>query len=165
MKPLYISDKDYILYTDGASKGNPGPSAWAWFDPQVPDQWMGYTPKATNSEMELKAIYHAIKYFISERLSVVSRMFDRLTIITDSKYCHDIYTKWVDKWIAQGILSEKKHSSLIMDTQLAIQEIRSNGLRVRIAHVRGHSGEQGNEFADKLCNRAISMKFTETRIY
>ena len=52
------------IYTDGASRGNPGPAAWAFVifrDGRVLEQECGYIGEATNNTAEYHAIINALK--------------------------------------------------------------------------------------------------------
>lgn len=59
------------IYTDGASRGNPGKSAWAFvcsdghFD-------SGYMGRATNNEAEYTAIINALKYSDGKKVKIFS---------------------------------------------------------------------------------------------
>ena len=60
-----MSDLDYIIYTDGACLGNPGPGGWATiiFDKKNEKriQRVGSEVTTTNNRMELTAIIESLK--------------------------------------------------------------------------------------------------------
>lgn len=73
------------LYTDGASRGNPGPSAAAWLvkdstSDVVRDAGSEYLGRGTNNVAEYKAIIRGLEACI--RLSV-----KRVSVLTDSELC------------------------------------------------------------------------------
>ncbi|MEA1994407.1 MAG: ribonuclease HI family protein [Euryarchaeota archaeon] len=52
------------IYTDGASRGNPGPAAWAYIifeDKKIQEENSGYLGEATNNTVEYNAIINALK--------------------------------------------------------------------------------------------------------
>jgi len=52
------------IYTDGASRGNPGPSAWSFIfvkEGNIFHQGFDYAGEMTNNMIEYKAIIHALK--------------------------------------------------------------------------------------------------------
>jgi ribonuclease HI len=65
MKINPIKDGDLLeVYVDGASRGNPGPAAWAFIfvkDNETFHQKSGYLGDATNNTAEYNAIINALK--------------------------------------------------------------------------------------------------------
>lgn len=75
-------EKVFSLYTDGASRGNPGPSAWAYLlldeTGNTIEERAGSTGIGTNNEAE----YHAL----IEGLQAAVRLgFTRLSVFSDSE--------------------------------------------------------------------------------
>jgi ribonuclease HI len=70
------------IYTDGASRGNPGPSAWAYVvalgNNQVLDHASGTIGVATNNDAEYTAIIRAMEYAIAHNM-------ESLRILSDSE--------------------------------------------------------------------------------
>ena len=85
-----------ILFTDGASKGNPGSSGWGVVkltaDRQV-HELGGYERYASNNQMELTAAVRA--------LLAVSRK-NKTILITDSN--NNLYYKIIDKYYLNSLL-------------------------------------------------------------
>lgn len=54
--------KTLIAYTDGGSRGNPGPSACAVHIPDTNHSFGYYIGQKTNNEAEYEALYAALKY-------------------------------------------------------------------------------------------------------
>ena len=75
-------DSRYTVATDGACKGNPGPTGWAWVGED--GQWAaGAIPVGTNNIGELMGLLKAI-----EDHSDVAH----LVVQADSKYAIDTYS-------------------------------------------------------------------------
>lgn len=132
-----------VVYTDGACSGNPGAGAWAyrvqWPDGSV-EEAAGAESMTTNNREELKAVREGLG-------AVRSRIGDdrswRIVVRTDSL--------GVINWL-QGRWKRKAN----LDLYPAIDALVDN--RVRFEHVRGHSGEPGNERVDALAVAAVARQ-------
>ena len=124
-----------VAYTDGACSGNPGAGAWAyrleWPDGRV-DEAVGGTAHTTNNREELKAVREALKAF---RARVGADASWRILVRTDSS--------GVINWLGRT-WKRKKNLDLYPDIDSLVDA------RVSFEHVRGHSGEAGNERVDQL---------------
>ena len=92
----------YIIYTDGACSGNPGPGGWGAviFDEKKKQRNIsGKDKDTTNNRMELMAPIMALKK-IKAKSDVV--------IFTDSKYVKNGITDWIKKWEKNGWKSSNK---------------------------------------------------------
>jgi ribonuclease HI len=125
-----------VIYTDGASSGNPGPAGigvvlrWGTHEREI----SRYIGTATNNVAELEAIRAALDAVKNPGLPVV--------VHTDSSYAHGL--------LALG-WKARKNTALV-------EEIRSRLARfsnVTIRKVAGHAGNEGNEKADRLATAAI----------
>ena len=82
----------YIVYTDGACSGNPGPGGWGAviFDAEKNQKNIyGNEEKTTNNRMELMAPIMALKKIKSN---------SDIIIYTDSTYVKNGITEWIKKW-------------------------------------------------------------------
>ncbi|HEX3605117.1 MAG TPA: ribonuclease H [Candidatus Dormibacteraeota bacterium] len=124
-----------VAYTDGACSGNPGAGAWAyrleWPDGTVEEN-AGAEPRTTNNREELKAVREAL-------LAVRRRIGDdpvwRVVVRTDSM--------GVINW-----LQRKWRRNKNLDLFPTIDPLVD--ARVDFEHVRGHSGDPGNDRVDRL---------------
>lgn len=135
------------IYTDGACRGNPGPGGWGArlrFSGHQKDLY-GSEKETTNNRMELTAVI--------ESLESLTRKCE-VKVYTDSKYVMDGLTKWMPNWKKQGWkTSAKKPVKNVELWQRLDALVQANN--VSWEWVRGHSGEEGNEYADMLANKAI----------
>ena len=145
-----VSSADpYIVATDGACKGNPGPAGWAWVAQD--GHWAaGSVPEGTNNIGELLGLLHAIDDH---------REVAQLVIQADSLYAINTYTKWMDGHRARGWKTAAKQpvkNQDILEQLIAAREARRTaGLPdVVFEHVRGHSGHRLNSWADERAVRA-----------
>lgn len=133
-------------YTDGAAKGNPGPAGWAWW---VSDTcWAsGGWEKATNNVAELTAVAQLLEA-LSDRPDV------KVTIVTDSTYVRDSFTKWIHGYRRNGWRTSRgtpvANAALIQHID---RLIRARG-GVDWRWQRGHAGAHGNTQADARASAA-----------
>jgi ribonuclease HI len=135
------------LYTDGACRGNPGPGGWAalLICGGERKEVSGSEAATTNNRMELSAAIFGLRA-LKRRCAV--------TLFTDSKYVMDGMTKWLPNWKERGWRTAArepvKNQDLWqeLDAAVAAQDIEWQW-------VKGHSGQEGNEYVDQLANQAI----------
>jgi ribonuclease HI len=135
--------KTVVAYTDGACSGNPGAGAWAyrieWPDGSV-EEAAGAEPMTTNNREELKAVREALR-------AVRARIGDggdwRIVVRTDSL--------GVINWLTRN-WKRKANLDLYPGIDALVDD------RVRFEHVRGHSGEPGNERVDSLAVAEVARQ-------
>jgi ribonuclease HI len=134
-----IASPKVTVYTDGSSRGNPGPGGYGailQFGQHRKELSGGYR-LTTNNRMELLAVIVAL-----ETLKVPNC---RVVVYTDSKYVADSVEKgWVHSWVKKRFKG-KKNADLWMRF-LAIYSKH----QVRFKWVKGHSNNPGNERCDQL---------------
>lgn len=130
-----------IVYADGGCDPNPGPGGWGVVIRAETDtvELCGGERSTTNNRMELTAAINALAHF-PEGASIEMRC--------DSQYVIKSVTEWMKGWKAKGWRTSTgpvKNVDL-MQTLDALAAKRD----VRWTWVRGHTGEIGNERADRL---------------
>ena len=137
----------YIIYTDGACSGNPGPGGWGALlrCGDVERELYGGALDTTNNRMELQAAIEALKA-LSQRCSV--------DLTTDSVYVKDGITRWLEGWKKKGWKTAARKPVKNVDLWQALDE-ENQRHDVRWHWVKGHSGHAENERADMLANRGI----------
>lgn len=142
-----------IIYTDGACRGNPGPGGWGVFLSYKGStrELFGGEAQTTNNRMELMAAIQAFEA-LNRPCSV--------KIYTDSKYVLQGITEWMPNWKIRGWLTAAKKPVKNDDLWRRLDTSMARH-RVEWIWVKGHSGDQGNETADRLANQGIdSLKKT-----
>lgn len=140
-----------LIFTDGASKGNPGPGGYGAVivrDGNVAEIGGG-SKRTTNNEMELKAVVEA--------LTAVGRTEASIHIYTDSKYVVEGATKWTFGWAKNGWQTKAKTDVLNSELWKELVELLK-GVSVEWHKVPGHSGLIGNERADKIATQFAEGK-------
>ncbi len=137
------NNKSIIIYTDGASSGNPGPGGYGivFLSGKHRKEISAGYRRTTNNRMELLAVIVAL-----EQLRYPN---SEVTIYTDSKYVADAVNKeWVFKW-EQNRFKKKKNSDL---WKRFLQIYRKHS--VTLNWVKGHSDTKENQRCDELAVKA-----------
>lgn len=95
------------MYTDGASRGNPGPGGYGviLMSGNHRKELSGGFRRTTNNRMELMAVIAGLEAIRKQGL--------RITIYCDSKYVVDAVQKgWLNTWIATNFKGGKKNRDL-----------------------------------------------------
>lgn len=146
------------VWTDGASRGNPGPGAFAtlfYIDNELKDTVSAYKANTTNNEMECMALMKGL-----ERIVGFDRKYDsqfQYNFYSDSAYTVDGYNKWLAGWIKNNSLPEKANSEIWQSIHELRQQLESRNIQVTVNKVKGHAGIAKNEAADKECNRLMDL--------
>ena len=138
----------YIIYTDGACSGNPGPGGWGaviFDENKKQSNISGKEPMTTNNRMELLAPIMAIKR-IKEKSEII--------VYTDSTYLKNGITDWIKKWEKNGWKSSNNQPIKNKDLWLGLSKLCSEH-KVSWNWVEGHSNNEFNNLADKLATEAI----------
>ncbi|UOQ51375.1 ribonuclease HI [Hymenobacter cellulosivorans] len=132
------------LFTDGSSRGNPGPGGYGAilrYGPHEKEITQGFR-LTTNNRMELLAVIIG--------LEAVTRPEIPITVTTDSKYVVDaVEKKWVFGWAAKPDFGKKANEDL-WRRFIKIYKQR----KVQFRWVRGHNGHAENERCDQLAVRS-----------
>lgn len=150
-----------VVFTDGASRGNPGPGGWGAVIIEIPDDQFqipkneeveggrvvelgGREERTTNNRMELTAALQALNFAARERPGASVRLY------TDSSYVLNGITRWIHGWKQRGWQTKEqeavKNSDLWQALDAATAEVSSVDWRL----LSGHSGLAGNERADRI---------------
>mgnify|MGYP001460113298 CR=1 FL=1 len=145
----------HTIYTDGSCLGNPGKGGWAFIyihDDGV-TSYSGSNPSTTNNIMELTAIIEGLKY-ISSLPDV-----QKIEIYSDSKYCIDGITKWINKWVQNNWKTSSNNKVKNENLWKELYEYTSN-LSVEFHHVKAHNGDKYNTMVDNLAQNAATNCFS-----
>ena len=135
------------LYTDGASRGNPGPGGYGVVlrsGGHYKELSAGYR-KTTNNRMELLAVITGLEALKKPGYDVI--------IYTDSKYVVDAVEKrWVFGWLSKGFAGKKNKDLWLR----FLQHYKLH--KIRFQWVKGHAGHPENERCDRLAVEASLRK-------
>jgi ribonuclease HI len=133
------------LYTDGASRGNPGPGGYGLI---LELQGSRHRKEAsagfrltTNNRMELLAVIVGLEMIKNNDYEVI--------VYTDSRYVSDaVEKKWLQSWVRKGFKGKKNED--LWRRFLPLQEYHNP----RFIWIKGHNDHPQNERCDELAVEA-----------
>ena len=130
------------IYTDGSSRGNPGPGGWAAIilDDKSVKEIGGKEERTTNNRMELTGAIKALEAISNKQEAV---------IYTDSEYVMKGITEWVHNWQRKNWKTAAKKPVLNQDLWQKLLEV-CEGKDIRWKYVAGHSGDKLNDKCDEI---------------
>ena len=132
-----------IIFTDGSSRGNPGPGGWSSilsFD-NVVVELGGSEKKTTNNRMEIMGVIKALEYIQSRKKEA--------TVYTDSSYVLNGATRWVMGWKRNDWKTQAKQDVLNKDLW-EVLDVLIQKVKVDWQLVPGHAGVPANERCDEI---------------
>jgi ribonuclease HI len=136
------------IHTDGACSGNPGPGGWgailAWNDHER--ELKGGEPHTTNNRMELTAAIAALEAL--KRPCTVD-------LYTDSQYLRSGITTWITTWKRNGWRTAERKPVKNVDLWQRLDQLLTQH-EVHWHWVKGHSGHDLNERADRLARQGLA---------
>ncbi len=139
------------IYTDGSSRGNPGPGGWSAIilsEDEVMELG-GREDLTTNNRMELLGAIHGLKEITKTKGTVLE-----IEVCTDSQYVKKGMTEWIDGWIKKGWKSSTKKPVLNQDLWEMLKReedrLKSSGIKMKWTYVQAHVGITLNERADQI---------------
>ncbi|MBM3412217.1 MAG: ribonuclease HI [Bacteroidetes bacterium] len=132
------------IYTDGSSRGNPGPGGYGVilkYGGIEKELSKGYR-YTTNNRMELLAVIEGLKALRKKEISVV--------VYSDSQYVvKAVKEGWLKKWIATNFKGGKKNPDLWKELYLLLQKNE-----VKFHWIKGHADNPYNNRCDHLATQA-----------
>ncbi len=139
--------KKIQIYTDGSSRGNPGPGGYGIIleSDGYNKELSGGFKKTTNNRMELLAVIIGLEALKNKPSNVI--------IYSDSKYVIDpINKRWLFNWEKKSF-KDKKNPDL-WKRFLSIYHKHN----ISFQWVKGHAGHPENEKCDQLAVEASDFK-------
>jgi len=133
------------IYTDGSSRGNPGPGGYGivmeWVGKPYQKEFSEGFEKTTNNRMELLAVIEALKKLKNPQT--------RVKVFTDSKYVVDAVEKgWVFGWEKKGYVGKKNPDLWVRFLRIYRKH------SVSFQWIKGHNNHRQNERCDFLAVEA-----------
>ena len=138
---------DVVIYTDGASRGNPGPGGYGTIliAGQHRKELSGGFRLTTNNRMELLAVIKGLEALKKDGMLIY--------IYSDSKYVvQAVNDRWLDKWIATQFKGGKKNK----DLWLQFDRLRKKH-QLKMIWVKGHADNPLNNRCDELATLAADL--------
>ena len=145
--------KHVDIWTDGASKGNPGPGGYGVV--------LKYVDK--NGTLHKKEMKEAFESTTNNRMEVLSAIVAlkelkepcEVILTSDSKYLVNAFNEnWIDSWIKNDFRRGKTDEVKNIDLWEELIELTKKH-KVTFKWVKGHADNEDNERCDELANEAI----------
>jgi len=144
-----------IIYTDGGVRGNHqrenvgGWGAVLKYGPHVKELYNGVR-NTTNNRMEIKAVIEALKAMKKYNIPVV--------VHSDSAYVVNcMNNKWYQKWRNNGWMTSANKPVENREMWMELIDLVEKFSFITFVKVKGHSGNELNELADRLANKGMDM--------
>jgi ribonuclease HI len=131
-----------IIYTDGSSRGNPGPGGWGALvitEKEVIELG-GREDMTTNNRMELMAAIEGLR---------AADAAESVIVYSDSQYVIKGITEWIEGWQAKGWKNSQKKAVLNKDLWQMLLEVTKDK-KIEWKFVRGHEDTAGNVRCDEI---------------
>lgn len=132
------------MYTDGSSRGNPGPGGYGVIlmsGNRTKELSQGYR-RTTNNRMELMGVIAGLEALKKPRLNV--------TIYSDSQYIvRAVKEGWLNKWMATNFAKGKKNKDLWVRFYNLYRQHD-----IKFIWVKGHADNEYNNRCDELATMA-----------
>ena len=136
------------IYTDGSSRGNPGPGGFGailMYNGHHKELSQGFR-LTTNNRMELMAVIAGLKALTKNEIPI--------RIYSDSQYVVNAIEKgWLNTWIKTNFKGGKKNSDLWKEYFTL-----SRDLNIKMIWVKGHADNPYNNRCDELATSAADGK-------
>ena len=142
------------IYTDGASRGNPGPGGFGVIlkSGTYEKECSGGYRFTTNNRMELLAVIKGLEMLKKKQLDV--------HIFSDSKYVVDAVEKgWLFNWVKKNF--KKKKNPDLWRRFLALYPLHN----IKIIWLKGHNNHPYNERCDALAVAAAQNPQQVDEVY
>lgn len=145
------------VFTDGACDPNPGPGGWAFVVTEngaIIHSESGSDAATTNNRMEMQAVIAALRW-IRANANIATQVH------SDSQYCVKGANEWRQGWARKNWT---RGENLIPNADLWQQmSAILDAFPVFLNWIPGHSGNHGNEAADRLACDALMRWLQERR--
>ena len=139
----------FILYTDGACSGNPGPGGYGSIviaDLKHVNELGGRFVPSTNNRMELQAVISGLDFILSQKISNF-----QVQVYTDSVYVIRGITQWVFGWKRNGWKNSAGAAVINQDLwEELLSLVQKISSKIQWDYVRGHNNDPGNERCDEI---------------
>ena len=160
------------IFTDGSSRGNPGPGGWGVVvvsdqggtSSTIVTELGGSERMTTNNRMELMAAICGLRK-ASEPFGTLPNdaesfgILRKVTVYTDSSYIVNGITKWIHGWKRNGWKTKTKddvqNKDLWMELDAVVAKVGPSNISWK--YVGGHVGIAGNERCDVIATSFADM--------
>lgn len=149
------------IYVDGSASPNPGKGGFGVVvineNNEIETCYAHYEDETTNNRQELKAILYTLIRW-GEKLSDLNWHDSIPVVYSDSSYAVNTFNNWMFSWKNNGWKKSDNQIPENLDLIEAYYNLYENGYRIDLRKIKGHAGELGNELADRLATRKMTVK-------
>lgn len=152
---------EIIIFADGGCRGNQnkenigGYGVVLQFNGRTKEIYKGER-NTTNNQMELKSAIASLEAIKTTNIPIKLYM--------DSAYVVNGINQWVNGWKKKGWRKGDGKSPENLELWKRLDELILKQENIQVLKVRGHNGNEGNERADALANKAMDEIENEVQI-
>lgn len=154
------------IYTDGSSRGNPGPGGFASivvFHNERVIEFGGHNEYTTNNKMELVGVIEGLKVSLNN----IDENIKSVKVFSDSKYVLQGISSWIHSWKKNGWRTSSKKEVLNRDLWQELDKlaetVSQKGIQIEWNYVKGHADNLFNERADLIATTCADNG--ETKVF
>lgn len=144
------------IYTDGSSRGNPGPGGYGTVIEYIDSKGQLHTreysqgyQRTTNNRMELMGVIVGLEALIKPC---------EIDLYSDSQYVVKAFTEhWIDGWIQKNWKLNTSNPVKNIDLWKRLLEAKKSH-QIHFHWVKGHAGHPQNERCDALATQAADSE-------
>lgn len=147
-------NEEIKVFTDGSSRGNPGPGGWGSIIDfgETVRELGGGDKRTTNNRMELTAVVETLEFLENNNYSSASVKF-----YTDSSYVANGASSWINNWRRNNWKNKTGQEIANVDLWQKIDDLQ-NIFEIKMENVEGHVGVPANERADQIATSFADQK-------
>jgi ribonuclease HI len=117
----------YEAYTDGSSRGNPGPAGWSCIvmSENKVREYAGGVNLGTNNQMEVYGVLFAMQFALAN-LNKNSIDTDEIHIWSDSEYTVKGCNQWLKGWVKNNWKNSQKKEVLNLNLWKSVNQAISD---------------------------------------
>jgi len=144
-------ENNITIYTDGSSRGNPGPGGFASIVVINDDRVIelgGHNEHTTNNKMELSGVIEGLKVSLNN----IDKNIQNIRVYSDSKYVLQGISSWIHNWKKNNWKTSAKKDVLNqeywIELDALVETVSQKGLKIEWHYVKGHADNPYNNRAD-----------------
>lgn len=152
------------IYTDGSSRGNPGPGGFASIvvvDGKKVIEFGGHDKHTTNNKMELSGVIHGLKISLNN----VTQDIKHITVYSDSKYVLNGISSWIHNWKKNNWKTAAKkevlNQELWQELDKLVETVSQKNIKIGWNYVKGHADNSYNNRADIIATTCADEGVTK----
>ena len=159
-----FQNNQITIYTDGSSRGNPGPGGFASII-VIHDQRVielgGHSEHTTNNKMELSGVIEGLKVSLNN----IDANIKNIKVYSDSKYVLNGITSWIHGWKKNNWRTAAKKEVLNQDLwqelDKLVETVSQKNIKIEWNYVKGHADNLYNNRADIIATTCADEGHTK----